>query len=170
MEAGRLEIVPTRFRGGGYGFQKHMSIFAAGARDKGIGLAWEIADDVPEWLECDAGRLRQVLLNLVGNAIKFTHRGEVRVAAGLLAHPGSSDGEFLDLRFAVSNTGIGIPEKARTSSVEEEAFRQADGSTSRTYGGTGLGLTISARLVELMGGEISVESEPGRGSIFRFSG
>ncbi len=165
VEAGRLEIVPTRFRVADT-IRDACSIFAAGARAKGIGLAWEIADDVPEWLECDAGRLRQVLLNLVGNAIKFTHRGEVRVAASRLAHLGSSDGEFFDLRFAVSDTGIGIPEETRTSIFE--AFRQADGSTSRTYGGTGLGLTISARLVELMGGAISVESEPGRGSIFRF--
>jgi two-component system, sensor histidine kinase len=103
-----------------------------------------------------------VLLNLVGNAIKFTHHGEVRVAASV----GIFDGEFVDLRFAVSDTGIGIPKEARTTIFE--AFRQADGSTSRTYGGTGLGLTISARLVELMGGEISVDSEQGRGSIFRF--
>jgi signal transduction histidine kinase/ActR/RegA family two-component response regulator len=165
VAAGRLEIVPTRFRVADT-IRDACSIFAAGARDKGIGLAWEIADDVPEWLACDAGRLRQVLLNLVGNAIKFTHHGEVRVAASLLAYPGSSDGEFLDLCFAVSDTGIGIPEEAQTSIFE--AFRQADGSTSRTYGGTGLGLTISARLVELMGGAIGVESEPGRGSIFRF--
>ena len=162
VEAGQLEIVPARFRVADT-IRDACSIFAAGARDKGIRLAWEIADNVPEWLECDAGRLRQVLLNLVGNAIKFTHRGEVRVAASV----GRFDGEFLELCFAVSDTGIGIPEEAWTSIFE--AFRQADGSTSRTYGGTGLGLTISARLVELMGGAISVESEPGRGSIFRFS-
>jgi len=161
VEAGRLEIVPGRFRVADT-MRDACSIFAAGAREKGIGLGWEIADDVPEWLECDAGRIRQVLLNLVGNAIKFTHHGEVRVAASV----GIFDGEFVDLRFAVSDTGIGIPKEARTSIFE--AFRQADGSTSRTYGGTGLGLTISARLVELMGGEISVDSEQGRGSIFRF--
>jgi CheY-like chemotaxis protein len=140
------------------------AIFAAGARDKGIGLRWEIAEDVPEWLECDAGRIRQVLLNLAGNAIKFTQQGEVRISASVGPR---GDGEFVDLRFAVSDTGIGIPEESRTSIFE--AFRQADGSTSRMYGGTGLGLTISARLVELMGGAISVESEPGRGSTFRFS-
>ena len=161
VEAGRLEIVPGRFRVADT-MRDACSIFAAGAREKGIGLGWEIADDVPEWLECDAGRIRQVLLNLVGNAIKFTHHGEVRVAASV----GIFDGEFINLRFAVSDTGIGIPKEARTTIFE--AFRQADGSTSRTYGGTGLGLTISARLVELMGGEISVDSEQGRGSIFRF--
>jgi signal transduction histidine kinase/ligand-binding sensor domain-containing protein/ActR/RegA family two-component response regulator len=161
VEAGRLEIVPARFRVVDT-IQDACSIFAAGARAKGIGLTWEIAGDVPEWLECDAGRIRQVLLNLVGNAIKFTHCGEVRIAAS--ARPG--DGEWVDLHFTVRDTGIGIPEESQASIFE--AFRQADGSTSRNYGGTGLGLTISARLVELMGGEIGVESEAGRGSVFRF--
>jgi len=162
VEAGRLEIAPAPFRVVET-IEAACSIFSNGAQDKGIGLAWEIADDVPEWLECDAGRVRQVLLNLVGNAIKFTQRGEVRISARAAA---PADGDYVDLHFTVTDTGIGIPEEARTSIFE--AFRQADGSTSRTYGGTGLGLTISSRLVELMGGKISVESVPGRGSAFRF--
>jgi signal transduction histidine kinase/ligand-binding sensor domain-containing protein/ActR/RegA family two-component response regulator len=161
VEAGRLEIVPAPFRVAAT-VEDACSIFSNGARDKGIEIAWEIAKEVPEWLECDAGRIRQVLLNLVGNAIKFTHRGEVRVSASAE----NANGEWVDLHFTVSDTGIGIPEEARVSIFE--AFRQADGSTSRTYGGTGLGLTISSRLVELMGGKISVESEAGRGSVFRF--
>ena len=161
VEAGRLEIVSAPFRVADT-IRDACSIFATGARAKGIGLNWEIAKDVPEWLECDAGRIRQVLLNLVGNAIKFTHQGEVRVSASAKA---ANDG-CVELHFLVSDTGIGIPEEARVSIFE--AFRQADGSTSRTYGGTGLGLTISSRLVELMGGGISVESEAGRGSVFLF--
>jgi CheY-like chemotaxis protein len=162
VEAGRLEIAPAPFRVAET-IEAACSIFSNAAQDKGIGLAWEIADDVPEWLECDAGRIRQVLLNLVGNAIKFTQRGEVRISARAAA---PADGDYVDLHFTVSDTGIGIPDEARSSIFE--AFRQADGSTSRTYGGTGLGLTISSRLVELMGGKISVESEAGRGSVFRF--
>jgi signal transduction histidine kinase/ActR/RegA family two-component response regulator len=161
VEAGRLEIVPAPFRVAGT-IEDACSIFSNGARDKAIELSWEIAKGVPEWLECDAGRIRQVLLNLVGNAIKFTHRGQVCVSASAE----NANGEWVDLHFMVSDTGIGIPEEARVSIFE--AFRQADGSTSRTYGGTGLGLTISSRLVELMGGKISVESETGRGSAFRF--
>ena len=161
VEAGRLEIVPAPFRVADT-IEDACSIFSNGARDKEIGLAWEVADEVPEWLECDAGRIRQVLLNLVGNAIKFTHHGEVRIAATAE----TANGEWVDLHFTVSDTGIGIPEEARASIFE--AFRQADGSTSRTYGGTGLGLTISSRLVELMGGKIRVESEVGHGSTFHF--
>jgi len=102
------------------------------------------------------------LLNLVGNALKFTHQGEIHVSA---TARGRNEGA-LELHFAVSDTGIGIPEKARA--LIFEAFRQADGSTSRTYGGTGLGLTICSRLVQLMGGGITVESQPGLGSVFSF--
>jgi signal transduction histidine kinase/AmiR/NasT family two-component response regulator len=162
VEAGKLEIVPAPFRVADT-IEDACSIFSNGAHSKGIELTWEIANDVPEWLECDAGRIRQVLLNLVGNAIKFTHRGEVRISASAET---ATNSEWVDLHFTVSDTGIGIPEESRASIFE--AFRQADGSTSRTYGGTGLGLTISSRLVELMGGKISVQSETGRGSAFRF--
>jgi signal transduction histidine kinase/ligand-binding sensor domain-containing protein/ActR/RegA family two-component response regulator len=162
IEAGRLEIAPTLFRVADC-VQGACSTFIAGAREKGVRLRWEVAAQVPEWLECDAGRIRQVLLNLVGNALKFTDRGEIHVSA-TAAEPG--DDGTVCLHFAVRDTGIGIPGKARA--LIFEAFRQADGSTSRTYGGTGLGLTICSRLVHLMGGEIAVESEPGSGSLFRF--
>ena len=161
IEAGRLEITPAPFRTREM-VQGACSTFAGTARSKGIGLTWEVAEDVPEWLEGDAARIRQVLLNLAGNALKFTQEGAVRVSATVRD---SNDGPA-ELHFAVSDTGIGIPEESR--GVIFEAFRQADGSTSRTYGGTGLGLTISSRLVELMGGEITVESKPGAGSVFRF--
>jgi signal transduction histidine kinase/ligand-binding sensor domain-containing protein/CheY-like chemotaxis protein len=161
IEAGRLEIVPAPFQVVDC-LRSACSTFIPGAREKGLRLTWEIAEGTPEWLECDAGRVRQVLLNLVGNALKFTHQGEIRVAA--FARP-RNDGMF-DLYFEVSDTGIGIPEKARA--LIFEAFRQADGSTSRTYGGTGLGLAICSRLVRLMGGDITVESQVGSGSIFSF--
>ena len=108
----------------------------------------------------DAGRLRQVMVNLVGNAIKFTHQGEVALKV-------QSDGEDEDdciLHFTVSDTGIGIP--AEKQKLIFDPFSQADTSTTRKYGGTGLGLTISTRLVEMMGGKIWVESEAGRGTSF----
>jgi len=161
IEAGKFEIAPAPFRVADTAKGVY-STFIADASNRGIHLDWEVAQDVPEWLECDAGRIRQVLLNLVGNALKFTNQGEVRVA--VTAH--DLDGDSLELHFAVSDTGIGIPAEARA--LIFEAFRQADGSTSRTYGGTGLGLTISSRLVQLMGGRIGVESEVAQGSIFRF--
>ncbi|MBN9663501.1 MAG: response regulator [Acidobacteria bacterium] len=161
IEAGKLEIAAAPFQ------LREMldaacSTFLAGARERGIRLACEIEPGVPDWLECDARRIRQVLLNLVGNALKFTHEGEVRVRASFR----DLGGDAAELHFAVCDTGIGIPETAR--SLIFEAFRQADGTTSRNYGGTGLGLTISTRLVHLMGGSISVESEVGQGSTFRF--
>ncbi len=160
IEAGKLEITPAPFRVAET-LMGACSTFTLDAREKGIRLHWEIADDVPAWLECDAGRIRQVLLNLLGNALKFTDHGDIRLS---VSARDSADG--VDLHFAVADTGIGIPKEAQA--LIFEAFRQADGSTSRTYGGTGLGLTISSRLVQLMGGEINVESELGGGSLFRF--
>ena len=122
-----------------------------------------IQPEVPEWVRADSGRLRQILWNLAGNAIKFTERGEVAIEAGIEeGAPGT-----LRLRFGVRDTGIGIaPEKQR---LIFESFEQADGSTSRRYGGTGLGLAIARQLAELMGGRIWVESEAGRGSAFFFT-
>jgi CheY-like chemotaxis protein/HPt (histidine-containing phosphotransfer) domain-containing protein len=139
-----------------------LKALALRAHGKGLELTCEILPNVPEVIVGDGGRLRQVLTNLVGNAIKFTERGEVSVRAERVPAAGESVG----LRFVVSDTGIGIPADKQASVFE--AFTQADGSTTRRYGGTGLGLTICARLVALMGGRIWVESEPGRGSRFHF--
>src|SRR5204863_5348036 len=108
----------------------------------------------------------QVLLNLVGNAIKFTERGEVLVRIDAIAEQTPTDNR-VSLRFAVRDTGIGIPREKQTAIFR--AFEQENTSTTRKYGGTGLGLTISARLVALMGGTITVDSAPGRGSTFAFT-
>ena len=141
------------------------------ADEKGLELAVRVLPDVPETLVGDAGRLRQVVVNLVGNAIKFTERGEVVLTVDTVAtdHRGSSERRADDLavHIAVADTGIGIPSEKQ--SMIFEAFSQADSSTTRQYGGTGLGLTISAQLVALMGGRIWVESVPGRGSVFHVS-
>ncbi len=133
------------------------------AHDKHLELAWRVAADVPDQLVGDLGRLRQVLVNLVGNSIKFTERGEVVVEAG----KETEEGGRVILHFLVRDTGIGIPTEKQKEIFE--AFTQADGSTTRKYGGTGLGLTITKRLVELMGGKIWVESELGHGSVFHFT-
>jgi two-component system, sensor histidine kinase and response regulator len=133
------------------------------AHEKGLELAGRIAPDVPPRLVGDAPRLRQVLVNLVGNAIKFTEKGEVVVQVEKQAEEAGG----VVLAFLVSDTGIGIPRHKQKMIFD--AFAQADASTTRQYGGTGLGLSISAQLVGLMGGRIHVESEPGQGSRFRFS-
>ena len=138
---------------------------AVRAHKKGLELVCQQRPDVPDALVGDAGRLRQVLINLVGNAIKFTERGEVVVLVENAGEP-VPEGE-VSLRFAVTDTGIGIPPDKQARIFQ--AFEQEDTSTTRKYGGTGLGLTIAARLVALMGGAITVESEPGRGSTFAFT-
>jgi len=145
-----------------------LSPLALTASDKGLRLESRVAESVPDTLVGDAARLRQVLINLVGNALKFTEAGEVRVevtqASGADA---STDAGALDLNFAVHDTGIGMtPDQlARVF----EPFTQADSSITRRYGGTGLGLTIVARLVKLMGGEVQVTSTAGQGSCFSFT-
>ncbi len=127
---------------------------------KGLELTCRIPAEVPLWLEGDPGRLRQIVVNLVGNAVKFTDQGEVCVSVGVQ----SRTAEGVSLHFAVTDTGIGIPpEKVRQIF---EAFEQADHSTTRLYGGTGLGLAIVGKLTSMMGGNIWVESEVGRGSTF----
>jgi PAS domain S-box-containing protein len=143
-----------------------LKALALRAQGKGLELACHIAPEVPSALIGDPGRLRQVIVNLVGNAVKFTEQGEVVVEVkteeGVLAKAR----ETL-LRFSVTDTGIGIaPEKQR---AVFEAFSQADSSTTRKYGGTGLGLTISAQLVQMMGGRIWLESQEGKGSAFHFT-
>jgi PAS domain S-box-containing protein len=154
-----------------------MKALALRAQQKGLELACHVRPDVPDAVTGDPIRLRQVLVNLVGNAIKFTDQGEVVVEVSLVrarsvsdgsAEPGvHAPGSDVELQFQVRDTGIGIPTEKQEAIFE--AFTQADASTTRHYGGTGLGLTISARLVELMGGRLWVESEPGRGSTFHFT-
>src|SRR5262249_42582283 len=146
---------------------------AVRAHKKGLELIYHVQPDVADALVGDAGRLRQVLLNLVGNAIKFTDAGEVVVSverdarSPMRNESGEDVFALCALRFTVRDTGIGIPPDKRERIFR--AFEQEDTSTTRKYGGTGLGLTIASRLVALMGGTIRVDSEPGRGSTFAFT-
>jgi len=133
------------------------------AAEKGLELAYHVLSDVPDAVVGDPGRLRQIIVNLVGNSIKFTDRGEVVVY--VTSETGQGEGAYLHL--TITDTGIGIAPENKKRIFE--SFSQADASTTRRYGGTGLGLTISAGLVELMGGRIWVESESGKGSSFHFT-
>jgi len=133
------------------------------ARDRGLALLSHTDPDVPDILRGDPGRLKQVLMNLVGNAVKFTESGEVKIRVSIV--PRSEDG--IELCFAVQDTGIGIPDDKKE--LIFEFFTQADSSTTRKYGGTGLGLAISQRIVQMMQGRIWVESELGVGSRFFFT-
>lgn len=162
IEAGKLEFESSPFAPRET-LAQTINTFALLARRKGLRLDCQVSPEVPEWLLGDSGRLRQVLVNLVGNAIKFTERGQVSVSAKV-AQTGS---DWTELRFTVRDTGIGIPSDKQ--SLVFAAFTQADASTTRKYGGTGLGLTIVQRLVTMMGGTIHLESELGKGSTFYFS-
>ncbi len=162
IEAGRMELAPVDMSMAQL-IQEITHFLKTAANQKGLELAWNIAPDVPEHLSADPLRTRQVLLNLIGNAIKFTENGSVRVEAQVEAQ----DDKTVTLRFAVHDTGPGIP--ADKQELIFKSFCQADGTTTRRHGGTGLGLTISAHLVELMGGKIWVESEVGSGSTFYFT-
>ncbi|HET7269875.1 MAG TPA: ATP-binding protein, partial [Rubrobacter sp.] len=162
VEAGRLNIETLSFD-----LQREVeevvSMLAGRAHEKGLELASFVEPDVPSTVQGDPFRLRQVLTNLVGNAIKFTEEGEVVVHAG----PAVDSNGALIVRFEVRDTGIGMSKEDQRRLFE--AFSQADLSTTRRYGGTGLGLAISKQLVELMGGEIGAKSEPGAGSTFWFT-
>ena len=162
IEAGRLEVetIPFSLR---ESMGDTMKTLALEAHRKGLELACEIAPDTPDALLGDPVRLRQIVLNLVGNAIKFTERGEVVMRV----QPQSSDDGEVTCYFTVSDTGVGIDKEKHTAIFAP--FSQGDTSTTRIYGGTGLGLTVSARLVEMLNGKIWVESEPGKGSIFHFT-
>ncbi|GMV21491.1 MAG: hypothetical protein AMXMBFR57_14400 [Acidimicrobiia bacterium] len=163
MEAGKLQFEAADFdlrravRGA-------VAVVADAAHTKGLELTADIGADVPALVRGDAGRLRQVLTNLLGNAVRFTESGDVELG---LARVDSDDDTVVVLRFWVRDTGIGIPRD-----VQERLFQpfvQADPSTTRRYGGTGLGLSLARHLVELMGGDLQVTSEPGRGSTFFFT-
>jgi PAS domain S-box-containing protein len=161
IEAGRLTLDPALFDVRNT-VEDSVKLLAPRAEERGLELACRIAPEVPHHVVGDAGRLRQVLLNLVGNAIKFTDQGEVVVDVEL----DGTTATDLTLRFTVTDTGIGIAPEKQWEIFG--AFVQADASTTRRYGGTGLGLTISAQLIELMGGRVWIDSEVGKGSRFHF--
>jgi signal transduction histidine kinase/DNA-binding response OmpR family regulator len=162
IEAGRIELDKADFNLRDC-LETTLKTLALRADEKGLELLCEIAPEVPEVVEGDSSRLRQIVVNVVGNAIKFTHQGEVALKVDVEA----ADGEDRMLHFTVSDTGIGIP--AEKQKLIFDPFSQADASTTRKYGGTGLGLTISARLVNVMGGRIWVESQVGTGTQFHFT-
>jgi two-component system, sensor histidine kinase and response regulator len=166
IEAGRFELDQYCFNIRD-NLEETMRMVALRAHQKGLELLCDIRPDVPEFIVADPVRLRQVIVNLTGNAIKFTEKGEVEVRVEVDSDPDLDSSDSLRLHFQVRDTGIGIP-KDRQRSIFE-AFSQADTSTTRKFGGTGLGLTISGRLVEMMQGEIWLESAPGQGSVFHFT-
>jgi len=162
IEVGRLTLDPIEFN-----LRDHLGhaikSLAVGAQQKGLELACFVVPELPEFIIGDPVRLRQVVLNLMGNAIKFTDQGEVVLRVEVEA----SSEDSLNLHFSVSDTGVGIPKEKQT--LIFEPFMQADTSTTRRYGGTGLGLSISTRLIEMMGGRMWLESEVGKGSTFHFT-
>ena len=162
LEAKKLMLEKRSFDLGSC-LRQAVDIVAARAHEKGLDLTCEVSPDTPMALWGDAARLHQVLVNLVGNAVKFTLRGSVRVSVGVE----SADKEAAMLRFTVSDTGVGMPESEIPGLFDP--FVQGDGSTTRKFGGTGLGLTIAKELVELMGGQIGAASEFGKGSTFWFT-
>jgi signal transduction histidine kinase len=162
IEAGKMDLDPVEFAVR-ENLDEALKLMRFRARQKALTFEWRIASDVPPILIGDPVRLRQVLINLAGNAIKFTECGGIDVDIAC----GHREGMSLDVVFRVRDTGIGIPPEKQA--LIFDAFTQADSSTTRRFGGTGLGLAISTSLIKLMGGQISVESEPGKGSIFMFT-
>jgi signal transduction histidine kinase/CheY-like chemotaxis protein len=162
IEAGHFALDSSQFRLG-ESLADTIRTLGHRADQKGLEFALEIAPEVPDALIGDAGRLRQVISNLVGNAIKFTERGEVV----LRVEVDSRDEDWAALHFFIADTGIGID--AEDQERVFHAFQQADASTTRQFGGTGLGLAISSRIVTLMGGRVGLTSEPGKGSVFDFT-
>jgi signal transduction histidine kinase/CheY-like chemotaxis protein len=162
IEAGKIDMEAVNFNLRDC-LETTMKTLALRADEKSLELLCEVAPEVPEIVRTDSSRLRQIVINLVGNGIKFTHHGEV----ALKVRSEGEHGQDHILHFEVSDTGIGIaPENQK---LIFDSFSQADSSTTRKYGGTGLGLTISTRLIEIMGGKIWVESEVGQGSHFHFT-
>ncbi len=162
IEAGKIELEAIDFNLPNCA-EEALKTFASAADERGLELLCDIAPDVPELVTGDPGRLRQILLNLVSNAIKFTAHGEVTLKVEVDAE--EKDAKII--KFTVADTGIGVPAEKLVSIFSP--FTQADSSTTRKYGGTGLGLTISARMVAMMGGRIWLESEVGRGTQFHFT-
>ncbi len=166
IEAQKLELETSKFN-----LQNLVNdcakIMAIKCHEKNLEMIVSISQNLPENLLGDPGRLRQILINLIGNAIKFTKHGEISILVQAAERDPGQDPDTIELIFLVKDTGIGIPQE-KVGTIFK-AFSQADGSTTRKYGGTGLGLTISAKLVELMGGKILVESELGKGSTFSFN-
>ncbi|MFZ6876160.1 EAL domain-containing protein [Undibacterium sp. Di27W] len=167
MEAGKVEVEEIEFDLNKL-LAEVLELLSKQAQQKGLELAYLIADEVPLRIKSDPLRLRQILINLIGNAVKFTERGEVAVRVVLAQHADSTQADaILKLRFEVSDTGIGMSADAVANVFE--SFAQADRSTTRKYGGTGLGLAICKQLVALLHGEIGVSSIPDQGSNFYFS-
>ena len=162
IEAGKMDLDPVEFAVR-ENLDETLKLMRFRARQKGLECEWRLGADVPPILIGDPARLRQVLINLVGNAIKFTERGRIDVDV----EGGEGNGQSMELTFRVRDSGIGIPPEKQA--LIFEAFTQADSSTTRKFGGTGLGLAISTSLINLMGGRISIESEPGKGSTFAFT-
>ena len=162
IEAGKVDIeeVPFDLR---HAIEDVANSFVYRAEQQGLDFISFLAPDVPSQLIGDPARLRQIVVNLMGNALKFTHKGEIYLKGELI----EEIEDCAKIRFSVKDTGIGIPEDRQTTIFE--SFSQADGSTTRRYGGTGLGTTISKQLAEMMGGEIGLESEEGKGSTFWFT-
>ncbi len=166
LEAGklRLEVIDFNLR---QAVQESVDLLSERAFSKGLNVAYLFHANVPTTLRGDPGRLRQILINLVGNGIKFTEQGEVLIEVRRDNGPGPEGSSDAMIRFSIRDTGIGLTEDAAARLFSP--FTQADGSTTRKYGGTGLGLAICKQLVELMGGRIWVESRPGGGSTFSFT-
>jgi signal transduction histidine kinase/CheY-like chemotaxis protein len=162
IEVGKLELETIDFKLQG-SIEPTLKTLALSAHQKGLELNCSIESDVPDALVGDPGRLRQILVNLLGNSLKFTERGEIN----LTVQRESGDDAVTRLHFSVQDTGIGIPAEKQARIFD--AFTQADGSTTRRFGGTGLGLTITRKLVQMMGGRIWVESALGQGSTFHFT-
>ena len=162
IEAGRLDISPAPVSVA-ESVKDAIRFLGTAARQKGLELGYNVSAMIPNLVLADPLRIRQILINLIGNAIKFTDTGSIKVSAEME----SEASDAVMLRFSVRDTGLGIPKNKQ--GLIFESFRQADGSTSRKHGGTGLGLAICSRMIEMMGGRIWVESEPGEGSVFHFT-
>jgi CheY-like chemotaxis protein len=161
IESGKLELEQQPFNLQDF-LQDLQQLYGKQLKDKQLSFTLHIDPEIPVWIEGDRTRLWQILTNLVSNAIKFTHQGGITVALTIVTQ---ADAEMLQIE--VRDTGIGIPPEAQAKIFD--SFSQADGSTTRKYGGTGLGLTIAQNLVKIMGGRITVTSEVGKGSAFAFA-